>query len=79
MTGYETSRWGGILAPTETPKAVVTKLKLEINKALNSPDVRQRLQDAGIQRQTRVNTIEKRLEACTIGLIKHQQSKNTGN
>jgi len=49
MAGYETSTWGGILAPAGTPKAVVAKLNLEINKALAAPDVRQRLQDAGIE------------------------------
>ena len=49
MPGYETSTWGGILAPAGTPKAVIAKLNLEINKALNAPDVRQRLQEAGIE------------------------------
>ena len=49
MAGYETSTWGGILAPAGTPRAVVAKLNLEINKALAAPDVRQRLQDAGIE------------------------------
>lgn len=49
MIGYETSTWGGILAPAGTPKAVVAKLNAEINKALNAPDVRQRLQEAGIE------------------------------
>lgn len=39
MAGYETSTWCGIPAPAGTPKAVVTKLNLEINKALNSPEV----------------------------------------
>jgi len=49
MPGYETSTWGGILAPAGTPKAVVAKLNAEINKALSAPDVRQRLQEAGIE------------------------------
>jgi tripartite-type tricarboxylate transporter receptor subunit TctC len=49
MSGYETSTWGGILAPAGTPKAVVAKLNAEINKALSAPDVRQRLQEAGIE------------------------------
>jgi tripartite-type tricarboxylate transporter receptor subunit TctC len=46
---YQTSTWGGILAPAGTPKAVVDKLNAEINKALAAPDVRQRLADAGIE------------------------------
>ena len=46
---YQTSTWGGILAPAGTPKAIVDKLNAEINKALNAADVRTRLGDAGIE------------------------------
>jgi tripartite-type tricarboxylate transporter receptor subunit TctC len=49
MPGYETSTWGGLLAPAGTPKAVVAKLNTEVNKILQMPDVRQRLMDAGIE------------------------------
>jgi tripartite-type tricarboxylate transporter receptor subunit TctC len=49
MKGYETSTWGGVLAPAGTPKDVVAKLNGEINKALAAPDVRQRMLDAGIE------------------------------
>ncbi|MEO8250621.1 MAG: tripartite tricarboxylate transporter substrate-binding protein, partial [Burkholderiales bacterium] len=49
MPNFETSTWGGILAPAGTPKAVVEKLNAEINKALAAPDVKKRLQDAGIE------------------------------
>jgi tripartite-type tricarboxylate transporter receptor subunit TctC len=49
MAPYETSTWGGILAPAGTPKMVIAKLNIEVNKALSAPDVRQRLQDAGIE------------------------------
>jgi tripartite-type tricarboxylate transporter receptor subunit TctC len=49
MPGYETSTWGGLLAPAGTPKAVVAKLNTEVNRILALPDVRQRLQDAGIE------------------------------
>ncbi len=46
---YQTSTWGGVLAPAGTPKAVVDKLNAEMNKALAAPDVRQKLQEAGIE------------------------------
>ncbi len=46
---YQTSTWGGVLAPAGTPREVVAKLNAEMNKALNAPDVRQKLQDAGIE------------------------------
>lgn len=49
MPGYETSTWGGLLAPAGTPKAVVTKLNTEVNRILALPDVRQKLLDAGIE------------------------------
>ena len=49
MAGYETSTWGGLLAPAGTPKPVVAKLNAEVNRILALPDVRQRLQDAGIE------------------------------
>jgi tripartite-type tricarboxylate transporter receptor subunit TctC len=49
MPGYETSTWGGVLAPAGTPKDVVAKLNAEINKALAAPDVRQRMVGAGIE------------------------------
>jgi tripartite-type tricarboxylate transporter receptor subunit TctC len=49
MPGYETSTWGGLLAPAGTPKTVVTKLNVEVNRILALPDVRQKLMDAGIE------------------------------
>jgi tripartite-type tricarboxylate transporter receptor subunit TctC len=49
MAGYETSTWGGLLAPAGTPKAVVAKLNAEVNRILALPDVKQKLQDAGIE------------------------------
>lgn len=49
MPGYETSTWGGLLAPAGTPKPVVAKLNAEVNRILAMPDVRQKLLDAGIE------------------------------
>jgi len=49
LPGYETSTWGGVLAPANTPKDVVAKLNAEFNKALAEPDVRKKLNDAGIE------------------------------
>jgi tripartite-type tricarboxylate transporter receptor subunit TctC len=49
LKGYETSTWGGVLAPAGTPKDVVDKLNAEMNKALAAPDVRSRMLDAGIE------------------------------
>jgi tripartite-type tricarboxylate transporter receptor subunit TctC len=49
LAGYETSTWGGLLAPAGTPKDVVAKLNAEVNRALASPDVREKLAVAGIE------------------------------
>jgi tripartite-type tricarboxylate transporter receptor subunit TctC len=42
-TGYYVTAWCGIFAPAGTPIAVVSKLNAELNKALNSPDVQDRM------------------------------------
>ena len=49
MKGYETSTWGGVLAPAGTPKDVVAKLNAEINKALAASDVREKMLASGIE------------------------------
>ena len=49
LPGYETSTWGGLLAPAGTPKATVARLNAEVNRILALPDVRKTLQDAGIE------------------------------
>jgi tripartite-type tricarboxylate transporter receptor subunit TctC len=40
VKGYEISGWQGMLAPAGTPKDVVAKLDAAIQRALNSPDVK---------------------------------------
>jgi len=42
VPGYETNSWGGIVVPARTPRAIVMKLNVEINKALQSPELRAR-------------------------------------
>jgi tripartite-type tricarboxylate transporter receptor subunit TctC len=40
--------WYAIFAPIATPREIVAKLNQEINRALNSPDLRERLTGAGM-------------------------------
>ena len=40
VKGYDTSTWGGLLAPAGTPKDVIARLNAEANKALAAPDVK---------------------------------------
>ncbi|MCE2999567.1 MAG: Bug family tripartite tricarboxylate transporter substrate binding protein [Betaproteobacteria bacterium] len=43
VTGYEAMSWNGIFAPAKTPRVIIAKLNAEVVKALNSPDVRDKL------------------------------------
>jgi tripartite-type tricarboxylate transporter receptor subunit TctC len=45
--GVEINSWSGMLAPANTPPEIVAKLQREITKALNSPDVRDKLMSQG--------------------------------
>jgi tripartite-type tricarboxylate transporter receptor subunit TctC len=51
LKGYDANTNGGFLAPAGTPKAVIAKLNTEINAALKLPDVRAKLESAGIEIQ----------------------------
>lgn len=45
---YIVQLWYGILTPAATPPNLIGRLNAEIVKAINSPDLKKRLQDAGI-------------------------------
>lgn len=45
--GFETITWFGFVAPANTPKDIVARLNAEINKALQSPEVKKKLSDQG--------------------------------
>jgi len=47
LPGFEMSAWQGIVVPAATPKEVVTRLNAEVNKAVQNPDLRQRLAVGG--------------------------------
>ena len=51
LKGFDANTNGGFLAPAGTPKAIITKLNAEINAALKLPDVRTKLEAAGIEVQ----------------------------
>lgn len=40
---YEASSWFGLLAPAGTPRDIIAKLQQEVSRALNEPDVREKL------------------------------------
>ncbi|RZM03165.1 MAG: tripartite tricarboxylate transporter substrate binding protein [Variovorax sp.] len=51
LKGYDANTNGGFLAPAGTPRAIVDRLNTEINAALKLPDVRAKLEAAGIEVQ----------------------------
>jgi tripartite-type tricarboxylate transporter receptor subunit TctC len=51
LKGYDANTNGGFLAPAGTPKAIINKLNFEINAVLKLPDVRAKLEAAGIDIQ----------------------------
>jgi tripartite-type tricarboxylate transporter receptor subunit TctC len=50
VPGYEVRIWYGVLAPAGTPKDIVAKLATEINRATALPEMKERLDAAGMER-----------------------------
>ncbi len=49
VPGYEAVQWYGVLAPAATPRDIITKLHTGVVRALQNPDVRQRLLNDGAE------------------------------
>jgi tripartite-type tricarboxylate transporter receptor subunit TctC len=47
VPGYEATSWQGVVVPAGTPRAIVNRMHTEIAKALQAPDVSQRLAAEG--------------------------------
>ncbi len=47
--GFEAVTWFGLLGPAKMPAPLVASLSTELNKALNSPDLRKKLEDQGLE------------------------------
>ncbi len=56
LPGYDVISWNGIGAPAKTPRAIVERLHKEVHAAVNSPAVKQRFQELGIEQN--LNTPE---------------------
>jgi tripartite-type tricarboxylate transporter receptor subunit TctC len=48
LPGYEAAQWQGFIAPAGTPADVVTKINAELNRALQLPDVKERIGNLGV-------------------------------
>lgn len=49
MVGYEAVSWGGFMVPTGTPVEVILKINGETNKALQTPEISDKLQAQGAE------------------------------
>jgi tripartite-type tricarboxylate transporter receptor subunit TctC len=49
IKGAEAIVWFGVAAPAKTPRPIIDKLNREVNKALQMPDVRLRLDQLGLE------------------------------
>ncbi|MDB5885857.1 MAG: hypothetical protein JWR74_2028 [Polaromonas sp.] len=49
LKGFDMGTWFGILAPSATPKDVVTRLNTEMVKIINSPEFRKKMADIGAE------------------------------
>jgi tripartite-type tricarboxylate transporter receptor subunit TctC len=49
VPGFEVISWAGVIAPAKTPKAIVTRLNAEVNKAIASPQVREKFTALGYE------------------------------
>ncbi len=49
VPGYEAANWFGTVVPAKTPAAVVSRLGQEISRALQLPDIRERLLSQGME------------------------------
>jgi tripartite-type tricarboxylate transporter receptor subunit TctC len=48
LKGFEVKVWHGVYAPKGTPQPILEKINASLKKALNTPDVKKRLEDANI-------------------------------
>jgi tripartite-type tricarboxylate transporter receptor subunit TctC len=52
VPGFEVIVWFGLCAPAAVPKAIISKLNAEVAKAVNSPDLRSRFEQLGVDPQS---------------------------
>jgi tripartite-type tricarboxylate transporter receptor subunit TctC len=49
VAGYESTGWFGLVAPINTPNALITKLNSELTAALNDPELRKSMLGMGVE------------------------------
>jgi len=56
LPGYDVVSWNGIGVPAKTPRVIIDRLNKEVHAAVNSPQVKQRFQELGVEQN--LNTPE---------------------
>ena len=77
LPGYSLDLWLGVLAPAGTPKPVVDRLNVEINKMLRDPQTRERLAPIGIEPAG--TTPERFAEVIRMDLVKYAKIAKDAN
>ncbi len=49
VPGFDVSAWAGAIVPAGVPKAIIARLNAELNKALATPSVRDKLPEMGLE------------------------------
>ncbi|MGH8617399.1 MAG: tripartite tricarboxylate transporter substrate binding protein [Burkholderiales bacterium] len=49
VKGFDTKQWWGVVAPSATPKPVITRLNADFVKAMNAPEARERVSTLGAE------------------------------
>jgi tripartite-type tricarboxylate transporter receptor subunit TctC len=49
VTGFDMDSWAGIVAPAQTPPAIVRELNTHLRKVIDSPDVKSKLGNVGFE------------------------------
>jgi len=49
VPGFDVSAWAGAIVPAGVPKAIIARLNTELNKALATPSVRDKLPEMGLE------------------------------
>lgn len=68
LAGYDVASWNGIGVPAGTPRAIIDRLNREIHAAVNSPQVKQRFQELGVE--PRLSTPEDMVKSVTAEIAR---------
>ncbi len=49
LPGFVFDSWGGLLAPSKVPRAIITRLNREVTAVLNHPEIQQRMRSQGAE------------------------------